>query len=354
MRLPFFPSLLIPVLALALCVAAASARAEDEPITIATIKDEIKRPQIQVFIENDVLAGSDRYYTNGIKLGGGGEIPLVGALLKPIPEAIIDVMGREGPDGETPRNHLGFFIGQNIYTPKDIGITERQPFDRPWAAWLYVGSVVQRIRGNRLDTVELDIGMVGPAALGKPVQSGWHKLVGAAQPKGWSNQIPNEPAFMAAYLQKRRFGTSTIQIVPHAGITVGTVMTLARVGGIVRIGSRMTGFGPDSIEPGGAMLQTTRKQDSQAMNVCCEWYVFVGGDYRLVGRNIFLDGPMFRGGPNVNRRNAVRDLSAGFAFRYRELNLSLTHIRRSEEFTTPMGGGRKQAFYSLNAGWQFE
>ena len=187
---------LLPVLALALFVAGAAARAEDEPITIATIKDEIKRPQIQVFIENDVLAGSDRYYTNGIKLGGGGEIPLVGALLKPIPEAIIDVMGREGPDGETPRNHLGFFIGQNIYTPKDIGITERQPFDRPWAAWLYVGSVVQRVRGNRLDTVELDIGMVGPAALGKPVHP--VGITGrAAQPKGWSNQIPNEPAFIA-------------------------------------------------------------------------------------------------------------------------------------------------------------
>jgi len=351
----FSPGPLLLVLALALFVATASARAEGEPdTTLATLKEELKRPQIQLFIENDVLAGSDRYYTNGFKLGGGAELPLVGPLLRPIPEAIINMLGKKGPEGETPRNNLGFFIGQNIYTPKHIDIAENQPFDRPWAAWLYLGSVVQRVRGNRLDTVELDIGMVGPAALGKQVQSGWHELIGAAQPKGWSNQIPNEPAFMVGYLQKRRFGTSTIQIVPHAGITVGTVLTLARVGGIVRVGSRMSGFGPDSIEPGGAMLQTTRAQESPSSSACCEWYVFVGGDYRLVGRNIFLDGPMFRDGPNVNRRNAVRDLSAGFAFRYRELNLSLTHIRRSEEFTTPLGGGGRQAFYSLNAGWQFD
>lgn len=346
---------MLSVFALALFVAAASAQAEGEPdATLNAIKEELKRPQIQVFIENDKLAGSDRYYTNGFKLGGGAEIPLVSALLKPIPEAIINVLGKKGPEGEDPTNHLGFSIGQNLYTPKNIGIAENQPFDRPWAAWLYVGSVVQRVLGNRLDTVELDIGMVGPAALGKQVQSGWHGLIGAAQPKGWSNQIPNEPAFMAAYLQKRRFGTSTIQIVPHAGITVGTVLTLARVGGIVRVGSRMTGFGPDSIEPGGAMLQTTRAQERQITNTCCEWYVFVGGDYRLVARNIFLDGPMFRDGPNVNRRNAVHDLTAGFAFHYRQLNLSLTHIRRSEEFTTPMGGGGRQAFYSLNVGWQFD
>jgi hypothetical protein len=82
--------------------------------------------------------------------------------------------------------------------------------------------------------------------------------------------------------------------------------------------------------------------------------VFAGGDYRLVARNIFLDGPTFRDGPNVNHRNAVHDLTAGFVFRYRQLNLSLTRIRRSEEFTTIQGGGGQQVFYSFNAGWQFE
>lgn len=214
--------------------------------------------------------------------------------------------------------------------------------------------MVQRVRGNRLDTVELDIGVVGPAALGKQVQSGWHSLIGVRQPKGWSNQSPSELAFMLSYLQKRRFGNATIQIVPHAGITVGTVLTLARAGGIVRIGRRMTGFGPDSIEPGGAMLQPTRDQDSPLTQVCCEWYFFAGGDYRLVARNIFLDGPVFHDGPNVNHRNAVHDITSGFAFRYRQLNLSLTHITRSEEFTTAQGGGGKQRFYSLNVGWQFE
>ena len=101
------------------------------------------------------------------------------------------------------------------------------------------------------------------------------------------------------------------------------------------------------------MLQSTRDQDIRAPETCCEWYVFAGGDYRLVARNIFLDGPMFRGCPNVNHRNVVHDLNVGFAFRYRQLNLSLTHIRRSEEFTTDFGGSVRQGFYSLNVGWQF-
>lgn len=319
-----------------------------------TLPDKLKKSQVQLFIENDMFAGSDRYYTNGIKIGGGIELSLIQELLTPIPESLLNALAKKPPQGEAPVNHIGLFIGQNLYTPRDISIAENQPGDRPWAAWLYIGNVLQRVQGHRLDSVELDIGMVGPAALGKQVQSGWHRLLDVRQPKGWSNQIPNEPAFMLAYLQKRRYGNREFQIVPHAGVTAGSVMTLARAGGIVRIGSRMTGFGPDTIEPGGAMLQSTREEDLKSPEGCCEWYLFAGGEYRLVARNIFLDGPMFREGPNVNHRNVVHDFNTGFAFRYRQLNFSLTHIRRSEEFTTAAGGGGRQEFYSLNVGWQFE
>ena len=37
-------------------------------------------------------------------------------------------------------------------------------------------------------------------------------------------------------------------------------MTFARAGGIVRLGKNLSGFGPDSVEAGGAMLQSTHAQ----------------------------------------------------------------------------------------------
>ena len=345
------PNLCKVLLAFALLLTT-SVRAADEPEI--NLKELLKRPQVQVFIENDTFSGTDQYYTNGFKVGGGAELPVFGELIQPIPEAIINLFDSPGPKGERPINHVGFFVGQNLYTPRDISIADNQPLDRPWAAWLYVGSVVQRVRGNRLDTVELDLGVVGPAALGRQVHSGWHSLIGVQQPKGWSNQIPNELAFLVSYLQKRRYGNEHIQVVPHAGLTLGTVMTLARAGGSVRIGNRLSGFGPDSIEPGGAMLQPTRAQERRINSTCCEWYVFAGADYRLVARNIFLDGSTFRDSPSVDRRTAVHDYSTGAAFRYGPLNLSVTRILRSEEFSSALGGGGKQSFYSLNAGWQFE
>lgn len=300
--------------------------------------------EIQVFVENDVFARTDRYYTNGIKFGLG--VPL-DALQVPAQWLLERVAPMAGDV------HLGLFVGQNLYTPKSIGVAAPQPADRPWAAWLYLGGVAQRARGNRLDTVEIDIGMVGPAALGNPVQSRWHRLIGSPQPQGWSNQIPNEPAFLASYLQKRKYAWRDGELIPHGGATLGTVMTLARLGGIVRYGRNMTGYGPDTVEPGGAMLQSMHSADEAGAAGRFEWYLFAGVDQRLVARNIFLDGTAFRDSPSVARHRRVHDLLAGLSVRLDKLRISLTRVRRSEEFATPFGGGGRQTFDSLNLGLEF-
>lgn len=307
--------------------------------------------ELQLYIENDSVGkGTDRYYTNGIKLGGGINADLLIDHLLQTParnalERISDHLGEV---------HVGFFLGQNLYTPRRITTAQPQPFDRPWAAWLYVGGVAQSVLGNRLQTVELDLGVIGPAAFGKPVQTEWHKLVDADHPQGWGNQLRNEPGVLLAYLEKWRYGPTTgVQAVPHFGATVGNVMTLVRAGGIVRVGQNMSGFGPDTIEPGGAMLQRTRMTDSQSLDGGREWYLFAGVDARLVGRNIFLDGNTFRDSPSVDRHVFVHDFKAGISIRIAPMRVSLTHVRRSPEFTTPLGSSGIQRFQSLNVSWEF-
>ena len=304
--------------------------------------------EFQFFVENDFLDGTDRYYTSGLKLGLGTRLDRVAGWLG---GAACDWMLKRASDigGHI---HFGLFLGQNMYTPRSIRISAPQPFDRPWAAWLYLGGVAQRYEEDTLDTAELDVGMVGPAALGRQVQTTWHRFVGVQRPLGWSNQLPNEPALMLSYPHKRRYGNDTIDIVPHAGVTVGTVMTLARVGGIVRIGRHFTGFGPDGIEPGGSMLQATRGEDTRGHDDI-EWYLFAGGDLRLVARNMFLDGTVFHESISVDRRNQVHDLTAGFSLRVKALHFSLTRVHRSEEFTTARRGGGSQVFDSLNIGYEF-
>lgn len=300
--------------------------------------------EIQLFVENDMLANTDRYYTNGFKLGVG--LPF--ELLQSSAANVLRSIDPDNGDGI----QVGLFLGQNMYTPRDITLATPQPHDRPWAAWLYLGGVAQRARNHRLNTVELDVGVVGPAALGEPIQKAWHRLIDTRVPRGWDNQAKTEPAFMISYLQKRRFGNEHTDLILHGGGSLGTVMTHARAGAMVRLGGRLTGFGPDTIEPGGAMLHGTRAQGAPGY-AGTSWSVFAGVDHRLVAHNIFLDGPVFREGPSVERRTHVRDLSAGFSVQIDRFRFSWTRVHRSAEFDTALGGGGKQRFDSLNLGFEF-
>jgi hypothetical protein len=304
--------------------------------------------EFQLYIENDMWSGTDRYYTNGIKFGFGTDAGTLADLLNAPSQSVL----RRLTSGEGCVQ-LGVVFGQNMYTPRHITIAAPQSADRPWAAWLYVGGVAQRVEEKKLQTVEIDLGMVGPAALGRQVQTEWHELIGVDQPRGWANQIPNQPGVLVAYVEKRKFGSRHFEIVPHYGASVGNVMTLARAGGIVRAGENMTGFGPDTIEPGGAMLQATRVQSGEGGKSGIEWYVFAGVDVRAVAYNIFLDGPWFRESPSVERRPLVHDWTAGLSARVSTVRLSVTRVHRSEEFTTPARGGGSQSFYSFNVGVQF-
>jgi len=319
-------------------------------------RDCLKDPrgnELQFFIENDSFGSSDQYYTNGLKLGFGvrGEC-LYNLFKKPSDELLKTIRELGGSDiGKT--SNFGLFIGQNMYTPRDISIAAPQPFDRPWAAWAYIGTVAQVVTDQRLHTVEVDLGVVGPPALGKQVQTFWHEqVVDAPTPRGWGNQIRAEPGILITYVHKRRYGDADgLQLIPHAGFSTGTIMTHVRAGGLLRYGRRMTGFGPDGIEPGGAMLKNTRADDGAGGDR--EWFVFGGVDARLIGHNIFLDGSLFRDGPGVQRRDAVHDLIAGISMRFDRLRFSVTRIRRSEEFRTPVSTGGKQRFYSINVGYEF-
>jgi len=324
-----------------LSVPVLAAEAPAEPI-------DLRGSEIQIFIENDSFGSSDQYYTNGIKIGGGIPADKVSRFFTRPPNALLHAI----TDGAS--NHFGLFIGQNMYTPRDITVAAPQPNDRPWAAWLYVGAVAQSVKDDHLHTVEFDLGVVGPPALGRQVQTAWHKLVDAAEPRGWGNQIRTEPGFLLTYLHKRRYGDSSgLQLVPHIGASIGTIATFARAGALLRAGQNMTGFGPDGIEPGGAMLKNTRRQQDKGRGQPYEWFVFAGADGRLMGHNTSLDGSLFRSGPGVATRDYVYDLLFGASMRIDALRVSITRIKRSEEFYTPLGGGGKQQFYSVNIGVEF-
>ena len=105
-----------------------------------------------------------------------------------------------------------------LSTPHAISAPARPTNDRPWAGWLYAGWALQRKRGTASSTGHAgtpNIGVIGPPALAKPVQTEWHKLIGAPEPRGWTHQLPTEPGFVLGYLKKvKTFGNGSVDVIP--------------------------------------------------------------------------------------------------------------------------------------------
>src|SRR6185312_6700213 len=189
-------------------------------------------PRVSILEENDSLYfNTDKHYTQGLRIAN-----LFGGT--PAPDSwwdnIYDFVG-VGPifeKGGTRRTSV--FVGQSIFTPKNLTIKPPDPKDRPYAGWAYIGaSLLQETHGRMLENVELDFGMVGPGTLAKQAQNDFHKFIGAKQAQGWSDQIQHEFGGMLSYerywklpiLGDNSFG---VDFIPDAGATVAVGHRLFR------------------------------------------------------------------------------------------------------------------------------
>ncbi len=244
---------------------------------------------------------------------------------------------------------LGWEVGQHLFTPTDLEREELIEDDRPYAAWLYGGLfyVLTATESKRQQTLELQFGLVGPAALGEEVQEGVHELISSQLPRGWDNQIPNEPGVSLIYLWRQRFGGGTADIVPHLGGALGTIQIYANAGLTLRLGKNISGFPVLQNRMTAAEPEVSRKRRRW------EAYLFAGADARALAHNIFLDGTVFRDSHSVDKESFVYDLKAGFSARYKSFRFTYTFVRRSKEFSplpAGVGGDGEHEFGSLSVG----
>jgi hypothetical protein len=294
--------------------------------------------------DNDVFGGgTDRYYTNGLLLSyrsPSADLPGPLAWLNDRLEWVL------GPG--TLR--WGAAIGQSIFTPQDTQLYRPDPRDRPYAGYLYGSVSLSRVTELTSRTVELQLGVVGPSALGEFVQNNYHDLLNIRNVNGWDYQLKDEPAATAIYEQKWRVPVGTIagveaEVIPSISASVGNVQTYGAVGGTFRIGQGLSAdFGPQRIRPGLSGSGWVQPRDN------FDWYIFTGIEGRGVARDIFLDGNTWRDSRSVDKRVFVGDFQAGVAVVYRGVRVALTQVWRSEEF---YGQSGRQKFGSLSVSFRF-
>ena len=248
--------------------------------------------------------------------------------------------------------------GQSLFTPMNTSLVTPSSRDRPYAAWLYTGaSLLQETRQGTHDTlenVELLAGVVGAPALGGVTQNDFHQFIDVSLADGWKNQIKTEPGFIASYERKWRFqkpliGNLALDVIPELGGSVGNILTYGEAGGVVRFGQNLaTDYGTDRIRPS---LSGTGWFDADRLDGNLGWYIFLGTQSRIVGRNIFLDGNSFRSSPSVEKKLFVTDFVGGASlFWSSSIRVDFTVTERTKEFFDQRGPPNR--FGSINLAFQ--
>ena len=344
----------------ALAVPTATAAAPRKPKPTAEEPAPISKGTFSFYFENDLFAGTDRYYTSGVKLGWTstnlekfGDTPYASPLLP-----LLDRLPFVNDPGY--QKNLAFSFGQNIYTPDDTEAFEPVEGDRPYAGWLYVGVGLIWKDVNVRNSLVLNIGIVGGSwTLAEQAQSGVHAVRGLEIPNGWNNQLHNELGVLGVYertwrwpAKERRVGIDW-EFLPHVGAALGNVQISANAGAELRIGFNLPDdfgsaiIGPASTTPtpveGAEQADRPRKFDFGM-------YAFARADGRAVAHNIFLDGNTFGNSVSVDHKPLVADLSVGAAMNFKNTKFTYALVYRTKEFE---GQEEAQLFGAISLNFSF-
>ncbi len=323
---------------------------------------------LTIRLENDLFAGTDRNYTNGVALMAVSrdlsDAPRAECLPAPVRmyAQLIKFVNPgywSGSGDVAISQNIVVKFGQSMYTPEDPLRTDLIVNDRPYAGLLY-GGVAWNRRSHAalgdtemLDTRELTLGVIGPWSLAEQTQNQVHDAIGSDRFLGWEHQLKNEPALQMAMDRKfkRYRGDGAIapgfsaESIRSIGIRLGNIETSVAVALEGRIGWNIPNdFGTYPIRPGAenrppsvASLRGSPNEPKQsASGPCASVHLFGTLEGKYVARDFSLDGNLTRSSHHVTRRpwvvQAAVGLSAQGLLDGHGYKLAVMRVYRSREF----------------------
>ena len=319
----------LPLAAIALCALAtlpprpAAAEPPQDPHGILTMQ-----------VENDAVSTlrgtSDQNYTSGLRLGyttGTTSVP--------------DFLARAGHavwgDGV---QRVSFDLTQSIFTPRNTQLNPPSPNDRPYAAYLALGGALIQDTDNSRSLFGVSLGVIGPAALGRQVQNGFHDIIGDTENKGWHYQLPDDPAFELLLERTYRvpvthFANLEVDALPALTAGVGTVRDYVQAGASIRLGQGLdSDFGAPRIRPG------LSGNDPYTPTRPFAWYVFAGADGQAIARDEFLDGTLLHSNNtlHITKKPFLGEFQAGLAAMFYGVRLTYTQTWQTQSFNRQKAG----------------
>ena len=328
-----WPALLILIATVIFLATPASATEQIAPADI-----DASLQAILFRVDNDLFAGSDRGYTNGVEVGFLSQTVdgWQDARLPASYRRINHWTGWLRPEGYRDYN-MTVTASHGIFTPGDWKRQDLIVDDQPYAGIFLLGLEYNGRNENTMHSTSLNLGMVGPSARAAEIQRGVHKLVGSDKFRGWDNQLADEPVFRLHSEWFRRYnlvhtGRDRWQqdLVLHGGGSIGNLEAGASAGAQWRFGPTL----PDNFGSAQLLRATTGSAPERSRNFSAQWKLhgFVTLDLSAVLQDISLDGNTWKDSHSVDRRPLRADLGIGVAADYGKWRFTFARYLGTREF----------------------
>jgi hypothetical protein len=239
-----------------------------------------------VQLDNDVAFGTDRWYSTGARIS------------------------RVSGDTE-------WSVVQEVYTPDaknwDFGKVDRIPTARLF------GSFARHDRSPGVfQTLELGLGVRGPAALGRQTTRAVHHVITAAH-VDWSRQLDNRLDAHVAATRTQVVGGEAFKV--HYGAQLGTQVAFAHAGFELRVGDTSLASSQLRFAPTPPFADGARG-----------WSGYAGFSARSVARNELIGRDYDPFGPELARHRAVSRVAVGVALTRAWGVVTLDLVSDSREF----------------------
>ncbi|MFZ4756647.1 MAG: lipid A deacylase LpxR family protein [Burkholderiaceae bacterium] len=236
-----------------------------------------------------------------------------------------------------------FSLEHRIFTPTMRTATAPQPYDRPFAASLGLGAASVVLGERTRQTLEIQLGTLGPAALGEPVQNAIHSVLGQARVDGWEWQVRAQPLVQLGWsrLASTPLATRDVDAVWRTAALLGTPVTQASAGALLRWGRLPAG----PSWPGDSL--GVREQDG--------WHAYAGIEGRAVARDMTIEGEPSGYTSRVSREPFAGSAFVGASFAaFTDWRLDLSFAIHSVPFSAPVESTshRPQRVGTIGLRWQ--
>jgi hypothetical protein len=196
---------------------------------------------ISGFMENDVINGEDKHYTNGVAFSYLSNKD-TNDLNKHNNNFFNIVSKIPTFNNNTKYQSLGMTLSHLTFTPDDIEQKNKITKDVPYAGVVTIDFILYKWEEDFFHQYMLTLGMVGPSSSAERFQNTYHNITGNTQTRGWNNQLDDTFLYNFSYAYgyrafKHNFSYGKMDVVNNFKVDMGNYNRALMVGTAIRYGN---------------------------------------------------------------------------------------------------------------------